>query len=106
MFLDIKINVIRFVKFKSEHYHTTKSLRTDKSGQAATDMSCIMRNAHGDCAADQRLCFRYIESMIPLLPKSHFQATSQLHEDRFSHDLAQIKATLETQLLAVKCHFV
>ena len=36
---------------------------------------CICKNKEADqmcsnCATDQRLCFRYIESAIPLLPKS------------------------------------
>ena len=29
---------------------------------------------HGDCEADQRLCFRYIDSTIPLLPKSEISS--------------------------------
>ena len=52
-------------------------------------MSCIVRKPnlcicenkgadqlhgkHGNSAADQRLCFRYIDSAIPLLPKSEIQ---------------------------------
>ena len=36
---------------------------------------CISENKDADqlrsnCAADQRLCFRYTDSIIPLLPKS------------------------------------
>ena len=36
---------------------------------------CICENKdadqlHSNCAADQRLCFRYTDSKIPLLPKS------------------------------------
>ena len=36
---------------------------------------CICKNKdadqlRGNCEADQRLCFRYIDSIIPLLPKS------------------------------------
>ena len=36
---------------------------------------CICENKyadqlHSNCAADQRLCFRYMDSTIPLLPKS------------------------------------
>ena len=45
----------------------------------------------GNCEADQRLCFRYTDSTIPLLPK--FQASSHLvgnPENRFSHKKAQI----------------
>ena len=55
--------------------------------------------------ADQRLCFRYTDSTIPLLAKSEFQASSHLlllhspvcvgpgrkPEDRFSHNEAHIK---------------
>ena len=54
-----------------------------------------------NCAADQRLCFRYADSTIPILSKSEFQAFSHLlrlyspvcvgnPEDRFSHNEAQI----------------
>ena len=32
----------------------------------------------GNRTADQRLCFRYIDSTIPLLPKSKFQASSHI----------------------------
>ena len=31
---------------------------------------------HGNCEADQRLCFRYSDSTIPLLLKSELQASS------------------------------
>ena len=37
---------------------------------------CICEN--NDREADQRLCFRYTESTIPLLPESEFQASSHL----------------------------
>ena len=68
---------------------------------------CICENKDADqlCGnpvADQRLCFRYTDSTIPLLPK--FQAPSHLlklyslvcvdqvrnPEDRFSHNEAQM----------------
>ena len=44
---------------------------------------CICENKDADQLrghreADQRLCFRYIDSMIPLLSKSAFQASSNL----------------------------
>ena len=44
---------------------------------------CICKNKdadqlRGNCEADQRLCFRFTDSTIPLLPKSKFQASSQL----------------------------
>ena len=45
---------------------------------------CICENKdadqlHSNCATDQRLCFRYIHSTIPLLPvNSKFQASSHL----------------------------
>ena len=32
----------------------------------------------GNPEADQRLCFRYLDSKIPLLPKSKFQDSSHL----------------------------
>ena len=31
---------------------------------------------HGNHTTDQRLCFHYTDSVIPLLPKSEFQASS------------------------------
>ena len=54
-----------------------------------------------DCAADQHLSFGYIDSKIPLLPKSesshHLWLYSEVcvrlgwkPEDRFSHDAAQL----------------
>ena len=44
---------------------------------------CICENKdadqlRGNRKADQRLCFRYTDSTIPLLPKSNFQASSHL----------------------------
>ena len=40
---------------------------------------CICKNKDADqlrsnCTADQRLCFRYIDSTIPLLPKSNISS--------------------------------
>ena len=32
---------------------------------------------HSNCAADQRLCFRYMDSAIPLYLNPKFQASSQ-----------------------------
>ena len=75
---------------------------------------CICENKDADqlrsnCAADQRICFRYTDSTIPLLPK--FQASRHLLwlyspvcvgpgrivsdlvgnlEDRFSHNEAHL----------------
>ena len=58
-----------------------------------------------NCTADQRLCFRYIDSTIPLLSKSEISSLlpsfvavqprlsrnwSETREDRFSHDAAHI----------------
>ena len=61
---------------------------------------CICENRDADLPrcdreADQRLCFRYMDSAIPLLPKSEIQARflSDLvrnPEDRFSHNKAHI----------------
>ena len=74
---------------------------------------CICENKDADqlCGYDQRLCFRYIDSTIPLLSKSNrkainpkFQASSHLlclyslvwvgpgrkQERWFSHDVAHI----------------
>ena len=44
---------------------------------------CICENKDADqlrsnCAADQRLCFRYRDSTIPLLSKSEIQASNRL----------------------------
>ena len=44
---------------------------------------CICENKdanqlRSNCVADQRLCFRYTDSTIPLLSKSEFQASSHL----------------------------
>ena len=38
---------------------------------------CIYKNKaadqlHSNCTADQRLCFHYTDSTIPILPKSNF----------------------------------
>ena len=58
-----------------------------------------------NCAADQRLCFRYIDSTIPLLPKSKISSFLAIFsncaarfmsdlvgtpEDMFSHYAAQL----------------
>ena len=60
--------------------------------------------SNSNCAADQRLCFHYIDSTIPLLSKSEIQAifcestawfVSVLvgnTEDRFSHNEAHLTA--------------
>ena len=62
----------------------------------AADQLCVNRTA------DQRLCFRYIESAVPLLSKSEFSCLSHLcgrtarfvsdlvgnPEDQFSRDVA------------------
>ena len=56
------------------------------------------------CAADQRLCFRYIDTTIPLLPKSTISArfVSDLvgnPDDRLSRDEAQLLSLyIETSL--------
>ena len=63
----------------------------------------------GNREADQRLCFRYIASTIPLLPKSEisslqtytvavqpdlYRTWSETPEDRFSHNEAQLMTKL------------
>ena len=72
---------------------------------------CICENkdadqlrGYGNREADQRLCFRYIDSSIPLLLNPKFQASSYLQwlyspvcvgpEDRFSYYEAHFKAFL------------
>ena len=60
---------------------------------------CICENKDADqlrsnCAADQRFCFRYTDSKIPLLPKSEISSLQPSSvadlvgnpEDRFSHN--------------------
>ena len=37
-----------------------------------------MRKQNGNCAADQRLCFRYTDSIIPLLSKSKIWVSNYL----------------------------
>ena len=59
---------------------------------------CISENKdadqlHGSREADQRLCFRYTDITIPLLPKSRARFVSDLvgnPEDRFSRVAAQL----------------
>ena len=74
---------------------------------------CICKNKdadqlRGNREADQRLCFHYTDSAIPLHPKSKFQASRHLlwlyspvyvdlvgnPEDRFSHNDAHIALNL------------
>ena len=72
---------------------------------------CICENKdadqlRGNREADQRLCFRYIDSTIPLLPKSKaifLSCTAQFMtdlvgnpEDRFSHNEAHITFVKKT----------
>ena len=72
---------------------------------------------HGNRAADQCLCFRYMDtSIIPLLPKSEISSlyshllgcTAQFvldllvnREDRLSHDMANMKKRLILSFTAV-----
>ena len=80
---------------------------------------CICENKDADqlrsnCAADQRLCFRYTDSTIPLLPKSEIssllpasvveqtglcQIWSETPKTGFSHNEAQIMS----RLLPLRC---
>ena len=64
----------------------------------------------GNCTADQRLCFRYIDSALPLHPK--FSASSHLlwlyspvcvdlvenPKDRFSRDMAHLRMYFKISL--------
>ena len=61
---------------------------------------CICKNKgadqlHSNHAADQRFCFRYIDSTIPLfhIPNAKFQ-------DRFSRNAAHLILTLQPQALS------
>ena len=49
----------------------------------------------GNGTADQCLCFRFIDSTIPILPKSDRVGNP---EDGFSRDAAQIMSNQPTQL--------
>ena len=51
---------------------------------------------NGDRAADQQLCFRFIDSMIPFLPLLWLYSPvcvgpGRKHKDGFSHDATHIK---------------
>ena len=61
---------------------------------------CLCKNKcvdqlQGNCASNQRHCFPYIDSTIPLLPKSEVSSVAvqpnlcRTWEDRFSHDATQ-----------------
>ena len=62
------------------------------------------KQLHGYCAADQRLCFHYIDGTIHLLPKSltifcgctaqFVLDLAQNPVDGFSHDAAQMNPLL------------
>ena len=68
-------------------------------------MSCVIRKPafcicenkgadqlHGDCLADQGLCFPYIDSTIPLRSSSGFVSDLlENPEDRFSHDVTHME---------------
>ena len=64
-------------------------------------MFCICENKgadqlHRDCEADQRLCFRYIDSTIPLLSKLKVSSLKQ-SSVAAQPDLSQTR--LETRML-------
>ena len=44
-------------------------LRHEKTGFLHMQKNKDEDQLHGNCEADQRLCFRYTDSTIPLLPK-------------------------------------
>ena len=78
---------------------------------------CICENKDaGNCAADQRLCFRYTDSRIPLLPRSlaifcgcAAWFVSDLvgkPEDRFSQKEAHILIQYRPCLIMLICLFV
>ena len=53
------------------------SVKSIMSHDAKKPAFCLCENKEADqlcsnCTADQRLCFRYSDSTIPLLPKSTF----------------------------------
>ena len=60
---------------------------------------CICENKdadqlRGNREADQRLCFRYIDSTIPLLPKSHY---------RFEIRRNSVKSTVRSEIDHFRC---
>ena len=62
------------LQWVSKVHHTQYEQRYEKAG-----FFCICENKDADqlrinCAADQRLCFRYTDSTIPLLPKSEISS--------------------------------
>ena len=59
---------------------------------------CICKNKDADREADQRLCFRYIDSTIPLLSKSEISSPYPYEniQQYFSNSMAEI----ETRFLA------
>ena len=80
-------------------------------------LTLVMRKpAFCICEADQRLCFRYIDSTIPLLSKSEISSLCDCtarfmsdqvrnREDRFSHNEAHLhpqKATINPQKRIVR----
>ena len=84
---------------------TTTPIYIEMSHVMRKSAFCIYENKGSDqlrsnCAADQRLCFRYTDSTIPLLRNSKISSVGYLlqiyslvyvgnPEDRFSHDAAQ-----------------
>ena len=69
----------------------------------------VADQVYGNRAANQRLCFRYIDSTIPLLPKSEISSLlpssvalqsclcrTSNPEDALSHDMAQISLQFMT----------
>ena len=80
---------------------------------------CICENKvvdqlRSNCAADQRLCFRYTDNTIPLLPKSEISSLSPSSvalqpgspEDRFSHNEAQMPLNVLKKTDTISCYIV
>ena len=66
---------------------------------------CICENKGADqlCVnrtTDQRLCFRYMDSTIPLLSKSEISSLGN-PEDRFPHDAANMSLVLKNPVFGV-----
>ena len=81
------------------------------------EISCLVTAQVIIHPADQCLCFRYIDSTIPLLPKLKFQASRHLlwfvldlvgnREGKFSPDAAHFfSLTLHLYLISAKCNNV
>ena len=81
--IQIKLVFIDVFLLVNTHNTLMRRLQVEMSRVMRKPTFCICENKdadqlRGNREADQRLCFRYKDSMIPLLSKSKFQASSYL----------------------------